>query len=373
MMNKIIKQDIENKSIVWFQDNNEYLVVEPLVAETLFLLNQNVDKQEIITQITKQLNIPYKETFNLVQDIEVLLNTSKEANKENKPLPVIKPTSFASIKHYKIKGLILEVKYASDLESSLIHPKFAHLEIERTKNINHKFEVFSNHNAISFSVDDVIIDTWNLREIHYFQGKFSMELVQKIHNKKEDKWTGVFHASAVSDNSNSVLFLGDSGNGKSTSLALLQNNGFICLADDFVPVDNNLNVHSFPAAISIKKNSLDTLLPMYPELKTSAEYHFERLNKTVRYLPTNNHDYSLKLPCKALIFIKYQKGSNLIINKISSITAFEQLVPDSWLSPIPQNAKLFLDWFEKLPCYQLTYSDNEKMIETVKKIFADEL
>ena len=118
---------------------------------------------------------------------------------------------------------------------------------------------------------------------------------------------------------------------------------------------------------------METLLPIYPELKTSAEYHFKKLNKIVRYLPTNNKNYSLKLPCKALVFIKYQKNSDLIINKISNITAFEQLVPDSWLSPLPENAKLFLDWFEKLPCYQLTYSDNEKMISTVKKIFADDL
>ncbi|WP_281979678.1 hypothetical protein [Tenacibaculum mesophilum] len=373
MINKIIKRSTDNKSIVWFQDNNEYLVVDSLVAEILSLLDQNVDKQEITTQITKQVDITYKEALSLVIDIETLLISSKETNNKSKVHPVVKPTSFASIKYYKIKDIILEVKYASDIETSLIHPKFAHLETEETKNINHKFEIFSNDNSISLSVDDIVIDTWSLREVHYFQGKFSMELVQKIYKKNEDEWIGVFHASAVSNNNNSILFLGDSGNGKSTSLALLQANGFTCLADDFVPVDNSLNVHSFPSAISIKKNSLKTLLPIYPELKTSAEYHFKRLNKIVRYLPTNNHDYSLKLPCKALIFIKYQKNSGLIIDKISNITAFEQLVPDSWLSPISQNAELFLDWFEKLPCYQLTYSDNQKMITTVKNIFADEL
>lgn len=369
----MITKKTEDKQIVWFQDNNEYLVVEPLVAEVLFLLNQNMDKQKIVIQLTQQVNIKHQQALNLIEDIEVLLNSSKEANEENNLLSVIKPTSFTSIKHYEIKGLIFEVKYASDLEISLVHPKFAHLEIEKTNNIDHKFEVFSNDNAISFSVDDIIIDTWSLKEIHYFQGKFSMELVQKIHQKDENRWMGVFHASAISNGTNTILCLGDSGNGKSTSLALLQASGFTCLADDFVPIDTSLNVHSFPSAISIKKNSLETLLPLYPELKVSAEYHFKRLNKVVRYLPTNNHNYSLKYPCKALIFIKYQENSNLIINKISNITAFEQLVPDSWLSPLPQNVKIFLNWFEKLPCYQLTYSDNKKMISTVSKIFTDEL
>ncbi|CAM1356662.1 hypothetical protein [Tenacibaculum ascidiaceicola] len=365
-------KQIENKQVIWFQDNNEYLVVDPLIAETLSLLNKKIDKKEIINQVIKQVSIPYQQAVELVTDIEALLISSE--NKNNKKLiPVTKPKTFEVVKYYSINSLYFKVSYASNTEAFLIHPKFAHLEIQETVKTHHHFEVYNDSKSISFSVDDSLIGTWSLKEVHYFQGKFSMELVQKIHQKNENEWIGVFHASAVSKNNNSILFLGDSGNGKSTSLALLQANGFTCLADDFVPVDNSLNVHSFPSAISIKKNSLETLLPIYPELKTSAEYHFKKLNKIVRYLPTNNHDYSLKTPCKALIFIKYQKDSDLIINKISNITAFEQLVPDSWLSPIPQNAELFLDWFEKLPCYQLTYSNNEKMTETVKKIFADEL
>ncbi|WP_425657709.1 hypothetical protein [Tenacibaculum ascidiaceicola] len=365
-------KQIENKQVIWFQDNNEYLVVDPLIAETLSLLNKKIDKQEIINQVIKQVNIPYQQAVELVTDIEALLISSE--NKNNKKLiPVTKPKTFEVVKYYNINSLYFKVSYASNTEAFLINPKFAHLEIQETVKTHHHFEVYNDSKSISFSVDDSLIGTWSLKEVHYFQGKFSMELVQKIHQKNENEWIGVFHASAVSKGNNSILFLGDSGNGKSTSLALLQANGFTCLADDFVPVDNSLNVHSFPSAISIKKNSLETLLPIYPELKTSAEYHFKKLNKIVRYLPTNNHDYSLKIPCKALIFIKYQKDSDLIINKISNIAAFEQLVPDSWLSPLPQNAELFLDWFEKLPCYQLTYSNNEKMIETVKKIFADEL
>ncbi|MEE4001314.1 hypothetical protein V1T75_13300 [Tenacibaculum sp. FZY0031] len=368
----VLKQNIENKSIVWFEDNNQYIVMEPLMAEIILLLHKKTEKQKIINQLLKQVTIPYPEAVNLINDVEILLTSSKRTTLTELP-PVTKPKKFSSIKYYHIHNLLFKVNYASELETSLVHPKFAHLEVKAQPIFQHELKIYSNDKSISFTVDDSLIGTWSLKEIHYFQGKFSMELVQKIHKKDEHDWMGVFHASAIGNNNSSILFLGDSGNGKSTSLALLQNSGFTCLADDFVPVDNNLNVHSFPSAISIKKNSLETLFPIYPELKTSAEYHFKRLNKIVRYLPTNNHDYSLNLPCKALIFIKYQKNSDLIIDKISNITAFEQLVPDSWLSPISQNVELFLDWFEKLPCYQLTYSDNQKMITTVKKIFADEL
>ena len=256
----------------------------------------------------------------------------------------------------------------------LVHPKFSHLEIKETKKIAHYYSVNTHKDHIIFSIDGKLIDNWHIKDVHYFQGKFSMKLVEHLHQKKEDEWMGVFHASAVSNDKESMLFLGDSGNGKSTSLALLQANDFTCLADDFVPIDvKNKEVYSFPSAISIKKKSLDTLLPIYPELKSSAEYHFKRLNKIVRYLIPNNTDYSNRLACKALVFIKYEKDSGLNIKEISKIDAFEQLVPDSWLSPIAYNVQVFLDWFSKLPCYQLTYSDNKKMIETVHRIFNDDL
>jgi hypothetical protein len=170
------------------------------------------------------------------------------------------------------------------------------------------------------------------------------------------------------------MFLGDSGNGKSTSLALLQASGFTCLADDFVPVDlKRQEVYSFPASISIKRNSLKTLMPIYPELETSEEYNFTRLNKVVRYLKPNNHDFFAHLPCNDLVFIKYKKDAELTCKKISKIDAFQQLIPDSWLSPIKENAQVFLDWFDGLNCYQLTYSKNDEMIETVTNLFNNDL
>ncbi|CAM1368841.1 conserved hypothetical protein [Tenacibaculum sediminilitoris] len=373
MKTKIIKRNLENKSIVWFEDNNQYIVVEPLVAEVLLLLHKGTDKQKVVTQLFNQINnIPSEQAIKLVNDIEALLLSSEKTTFSNLT-PVAKPKNFNVIKYYHINNLYFEVKYASEVEATLVHPKFAHLEVKKPANTQHQFEVYSSNSSISFTIDGSIIGTWSLKEVHYFQGKFSMELVQKIHKKEEKEWIGVLHASAVSDGTNAILCLGDSGNGKSTSLALLQASGFTCLADDFVPVNSEEKIHSFPAAISIKKNSIETLLPLYPSLETTKEYDFKNLNKVVRFLPPNTADFSQQNPCKALLFIKYETNADLKINKIPKLEAFQQLVPDSWLSPLSNNVDVFLDWFEKLPCYQLTYSDNEKMIATVSKIFTNEL
>ena len=368
---------IEDKTITWFDTNNEYIVLENTTADILKRLNKGVSVPEIAAVLSKKLAVPLDKTIDLILELEKKFftkNTSKNSEINNDQKDIKRPKSFEFVKYYKVNNSVFKVSYLSEKELSFVHPKFAHLVIDETKGFLNEFEVFINHNFIFLYVNNIFIGSWENQEIHFFQGKFSMEFIQKIHQKEEDEWLGVFHASAISNGKKSMLFLGDSGNGKSTSLALLQANGFTCLADDFVPMDaNKQEVYSFPAAISIKKNSLETLLPTYPELATTAEYNFKRLNKIVRYLKPNNDDFFAHLPCNDLVFIKYKKNAELSCKEISKIDAFQQLVPDSWLSPKKENAQIFLNWFKKLNCYQLTYSNNEKMIETVTKIFNNDL
>ena len=101
--------------------------------------------------------------------------------------------------------------------------------------------------------------------------------------------------------------------------------------------------------------------------------HFKRLNKTVRYLPPKDINYKKSYPCVGLIFIKYDANTEFECKEISKLETFQNLIPDSWISSIPENVTVFLDWFSELTCYQLTYSKNEFMIEKVKQLFENDL
>lgn len=375
--NELLYKVVEDKTITWFKNSNEYVIFENTTADILKRIHKGIPIKVIAEAVSKKLSVPLEKSIDFIIDLENQINkalTKIRPELINDYRDIKKPKKYKFTKYYQINEVAFQVSYLNDLELSYIHPKFAHLEISETKKIHFYYEIFIDTNYIFLYLDNEFVGAWSSREIHFFQGKFSMEIIQKIHKKEEKEWLGVFHASAISNGEKSVLFLGDSGNGKSTSLALLQANGFTCLADDFVPISaNETSVYSFPAAISIKKNSLETLLPIYPELATSAEYIYERLNKVVRYLKPNNDNYKSHLPCRDLIFIKYEKNSELEFNRISKLEAFQQLVPDSWLSPEKENAEQFLNWFENLNCYQLRYSNNEKMINTVHQLFDNEL
>lgn len=370
---KTLYKVIEDKTITWFKNSNEYIVLENTTADILKRLGKGISVKDIAKGLSKKLDVPVEKAEDFVINLSKKIYTPKSTSKKeivNDYRDIKKPTAYEFVKFYKINNVAFKVSYLSETELSLVHPKFSHLVTNENLAFDNKFDVFINTNFIFLYVNNKFIGSWSNNDVHYFQGKFSMELIQKIHQKEESEWLGVFHASAISNGKKSMLFLGDSGNGKSTSLALLQANGFTCLADDFVPVDaKNQEVYSFPASISIKKNSLETLIPIYPELKNGKEYHFTRLNKVVRYLKPNNDDFFAHLPCNDLVFIKYEKDSELICKKISKIDAFRQLIPDSWLSPKMENAQIFLDWFSGLNCYQLIYSENDKMIQKVSEIF----
>ena len=146
-------------------------------------------------------------------------------------------------------------------------------------------------------------------------------------------------------------------------------NGFNLIADDFVPIDTFSKVRFFPAALSVKKQALNTLSEDFPELINAKEIHFKQLNKTVRYLASKN-DFSMdSYPTKAIVFIKYKQDITFELNEMPTIEAFQEFVPDTWISPISENAKKFLDWFSTMPCYRLTYSDNDKLVSEIKHLF----
>ena len=374
---KTLYKVIEDKTITWFENTNKYVVLENTTADIIKRLSKGISVEIIANALSKKLNVPLEKAEDFILTLQKKVyepNNSKKKVAINDDREVKKPTTYQFVTFYKINEVIFKISYLNEKEKSLIHPKFEHLVMDAVENFDNEFEVFINTNFIFLYVNNYYIGSWSHLDVHYFQGKFSMELIQKIHQKEEEEWLGVFHASAISNGKKSMLFLGDSGNGKSTSLALLQANGFTCLADDFVPMDaKKQEVYSFPASISIKQNSLKTLMPIYPELATSTEYNFTRLNKVVRYLKPNNANYFAHLPCNDLVFIKYEKNAKLSCKKISKIDAFQQLIPDSWLSPKKENAQIFLDWFGGLNCYQLTYSNNEEMIKTVSNIFKNDL
>ncbi len=373
----LLVKPLKNKSIVWFKNSNTYVLVAHETAQIIkhYLTYPN---QLHLEWITARFNISIQDAEILLKSVVVLVKQLNVSKKNTIQEDSILEASVVpkTIKYYNINNTFFKVSYQTERLAFLIHPKFTHLETNTNTNHQHHFEVFFKDDKIVLNVNGNFVDSWSEENTHYFQGKFSMKLVEKLYNKSESDWLGVFHASALSDGNQNILFLGDSGNGKSTLAALLVAQGFTLFADDFVPVEaSTQQVHYFPAAISIKEKALEMLNPLFPQLKDAPQIDLKYIHKSVRYLvtPKLEDPFQTHLPCSKLVFVKYQKDTGIKLDKLSSEEAFEQLIPDSWLSPVSKNAQLFLDWFTTLTCYSLTYSDNEAMYKCVKKLYKDDV
>lgn len=372
----IIRKNIENKSIIWFEKSNQYVVFENRTADIIECILNGDSLHSIGTDLACELSIPDQAAVDFVIRLkESLVESPSVKSKFEDATSVYKisDVDFNYSKYYKIYNKIILIRYQTFFEWELIHPKFAHLTIEKFDTIHLRLEIFTVKNETFLFKNGAYFNRWIPERIHYLQGKISMLIIQEIYEKDEGHWIGVFHASAISNGKKVLLFLGDSGSGKSTSLALLQKQRYTCLADDFVPMGTNKKIYSFPSAISVKEHSWDVLSEYYPDLISNQEYCFNSHQKTVKYLEPIHQQFDQYLECTKLIFIKYQRGARTVLEPISNAKAFEKLIPDSWISPMQNNVQSFLDWFTSVQCYNLTYSQNQEMFQTVDQIFDNEL
>ena len=376
---KIHTFSLGEKEVLWFSAVNKYVVAQPGIDEIVKLIWEGAPEESILATCKKIFEVDVAQAKKMKDDFTNYIHENIRRHRLTySTREKYAPTHFCnektiSKKYYIINNAVFFVEYESEQARELSHPKFAHLETEPTELFHHHFKVFHSGGWFTLEVDRRTIGSWKESDSHFLGGKFSMQILQKLNNTEEEDWLGVFHAAGVTDGNNCILFYGDSGNGKSTLSAILMAHGLDVLSDDFLPVESkSMLACRFPAAVSIKKNAYEIISKQFPEINSAREYQQPGMNKTFKYLPVFKSD-NLKVPCKALVFVHYRENAGFQLSEMSREVAFQQLVPDSWISPEPENAKRFIEWFNKIPCYRLVYSDNNKMIQTIKKMFNREL
>ena len=199
---------IDDKTVLWSSRDNQYLVLENTTALLVSKLSKGIALEDISRELSQELSLPIKETTDFVLDLKKRFidpGPSKLLNKPESLKDVVVPNHFSIEKFYKINEVVIKASFESEQACFLIHPKFEHLEVASQKH-DFCFKTFTQDARIFLAVDNKLIGSWSFDEFHYFQGKFSMQLIQKIHKRQEDKWLGVFHASAVADKKKSHAF-----------------------------------------------------------------------------------------------------------------------------------------------------------------------
>ena len=363
----IFQKISEEDSIVWLKESNKYIVLDSTILE---LINKKdcLSSNDFTTLIAKSLQVSSTVATRINKDIsELLIETKKVQLKTSTKHPdIVKPCEL--IQYYSFNGVIIKVCYDSEQTKSLIHQKYSHLVIDYVNSYYTEYKIFNSDNTLFIFKNNQIIGSYNNSQLHEFQGKFSMELMCCFYDKTEHDWMGVFHASTISKNNRSIMFTGDSGNGKSTLVSILMANGYNVISDDFSPVlRSDFKTYCFPSAISIKEKSYNLIEQLHPELKSSNEYYINELKGNVKYLPPISKETSAN--CSAVVWVQYSEGAENSMKKYSTQEALTKFLPDTWVSNKEVNAKAFLKWIKKTAFYELNYSDNDKLISIINNYF----
>lgn len=152
---------------------------------------------------------------------------------------------------------------------------------------------------------------------------------------------------------------------------MLQNLGYALVSDDFVPIDKySFRAWPFPIAMSVKQGAVSLLSSIYPDLE-QIPINYISSEKSVRYIsPRSRHQmFQDAFPVKAFIFIQYDPSVDFKWKKLHQVSAIKRLLDQSWISPSKETAQILLDQLSHWSFYQLTYSNNQKALDTIVKLF----
>ena len=354
--------------VLWYRNSNSYSIVESSFKNLLddYLQAETID--EFKAELSKD---EYDLNFDDV--VKNINNYLIESNKSTdsislKQIPLNK-TNRNITKYYNVNGQTIKICYDSELVLKTIDPALSYLSVASTEHINVSFDIYLQDDFLFLYKDEKLITYVPKRDYHLLQGKFIMSLFCSIHNKQEADWIATFHGSTITDGSSSILFIGESGKGKSTLCTLLTASGFDLVADDVSPMlSEDKDIYYNPSAISIKRGSFTVLESIVDKFKDLEIIQFNKTKGQLKYVPCHQ-PHKMHYSCKAIISVNYNDESETLLELVPTKTILETLVPESWLSPNPLHAEQFLDWLDNVETYKLTYSDTESVTAKVSELF----
>ncbi len=372
-----LKKKIGNSYLVWFENSNTYFQFD----EPAWFVFTKIRKRYQTITIAREFAIRYEASpetsHTFVTDIRA------EVKKMNQPDNVQNTTNHFSnelnehsfipwsIRHYNFGDKQIIFSFDSRLLEHYLHPLISHFETSEPGPGNPHFELFAVAGQIVFRFNGEVKGMWNNDESHLVKGMIFMYLINVMHNRSDADWLMTVHASAITNGKKTILFSAAPGSGKTTIAALLQSRGYRLISDDFVPVDRlTLCAWPFPIAMSVKEGSMELLAQILPGL-AQKNLNYISPEKSVRYIaPANFQEIIEEIhPVREFIFVHYDTSVDFSLVKLDHINAIKQLLQQAWIAPVSGNAAILLDRVSQISFYELTYSNNQKALDSITNLF----
>ncbi|MBP1839137.1 hypothetical protein [Formosa algae] len=366
-------QSVNDSMILWFEKSNQYTIVDNGLYFCIQTFLEAKNQERCLNTYKNTFQFTLEKANAIFSDVEqFLLDRNIPLETEENTISKLDSTQRKYTKHYTCGSFNFDIHFQSEVLINYLHPQLQHLENSHHIKPNFWFDIYEENHQIKLFTNNHFIKSCGSQDFHELQGKFNMELICALHNKKEHDWLGLLHASTVSNNSKSVMLIGTSGSGKSTLTTLLTQHGYELIADDTTPIlRTDLNTYYFPGGISVKPGAFSTIKPYISNFEDLPESYLRAYKGGIKYVSSPIPQLT-NTPCNHIVLVNYKADSKTVLEPIEAKTALEVLIPDSWISPKSENAKAFLKWINCITFFKLTYSNNQDAIDIFSTIFIDE-
>ena len=368
-----LKKKIFDKFMLWFEKSNQYMITDPFVDGLIEHYLDSKSKKDFVFKASLSFDLDENLLSNIHTELEANFKSLDldSDNEEVQKLSLDKDQRKIECA-YRIGQTVVKVFYSDEKVKELIHPQIAHTRIDVT-DLNNPFIFdisFIGHHFYLYE-NETFVKAFTANNPHLLQGKFAMRLLCAIHHNSESEWIASLHASTVAFHDDAILIVGKSGQGKSTFTAHLMAAGYQLVADDLTPLKSNTQqVYPYPSGISIKKGAFGSLKHKISNFEELPEVFKSHEKGHIKYIPSINEidNYQKGFNSKIVLLINYEPSATTQLETISFEKALNVIIVDSWISPLEENAKQFMDWVGTLKYFELTYSNTDEAIDLFNQL-----
>ena len=364
-----LSRKIEHAHVVWFKASNQWVQFDEQQWLIFCFYNEGLSDKEAVEKLCETSALTRVQAKKIVDSlfnsIGNLFNPSFKLPNFSAINPKIREYSLPKKKtrHYSYLNKPFSITFGTPFLEQYIHLPLAHLETESVDIKALSLEVFKFDDSYILRENGMGGECLTTEEPGQIKRLLYIALANLFYEKGNDQWLTFIHGSAVIRNNRLLVLTSSGGSGKSTMAGLLLNHGFEFYSDDFLPVDTKTRkAYPFPAALCIKNDAIEML-----ELQGLSFSH--KTSKHTAYANTlRSKPEAATGEIKNVVFITYNKGTDIIFKPISQLEALKQFFQEAWVGDDMQRAEIFIDWFTKLSFYKLEYGNSPKAIETLKNL-----
>lgn len=384
----------KNHFFLWFQGSNQWLVMhEPGWFTFDALFNEKHNQKEVADKIAGIYGLTIDESFQLIREVKKVNSIANKRSKNKYPGHAL--SDYKNLKSNN-DNTTFPIKTSTDSEQNLTknystfsfsftadEKSFA-IDYDRPEYGDYLFSAFKKSKtnpkedpAFRFSIhknDNGYFlkrtnpdNEWQFDDLSYLKGRLNLEIVNTLANKSDTDWMSVVHGAAVTNGRKTLLFVAESGKGKSTITALLHAKGYNFISDDMVALDkSNGFAFSVPGAISVKPGAFKTVEPYFSELEKTVTLKIHETGKEIKYIFSDEQNSALKpgVEVSQIIYLEYDPKTKFLLEKTDFTESLQRFNTEAWIIPHNENIIAHLKWLFKTPSYRMVYSDTQKALET---------